>query len=301
MRVALACFITLCAVSSSPAVAAPLKDHPAVTPYAGSVATRRDEDGFRPYSLVTGVNDKGKSDDDGLRTLRVEGIVTRLAYENPKGRSSFEIFTNYREALEKGGFKILFACSTNACGPSYASSRWGRVTGMRYASSDMHYLAAQATRGGQDMYVAVLIAKVRHQVEIVEVGQMQKDLVTAKALGEGLRKEGRVVLDGIFFDTDKATIKAESKPALDTLAKFLAENASIRAHIVGHTDGSGDFAYNLQLSKNRAAAVMAALISDYKIAAERLAAHGVGPLAPAATNKSEDGRKQNRRVELVEM
>lgn len=300
MRVIVACVMCLSVLAAARVAAAAPKDHPAVTPYEGSVATRRDDDGFKPYTLVTGVDAKGKTDEEVFRTLKVEGNVTRLAYENPKSRSAPEIHANYREGLEKGGFKILFSCATTACGPGYATSRWNRVTGMRYASSDMHYVAAKAQRDGRELYVAVLVARLRHQVEIVEVEAMQKGLVTAKALGEGLKRDGRVVLDGIFFDTDKATIKPESKPALETLAKFLAENASIRAHIVGHTDGAGDFAYNMQLSKNRAAAVMAALVGDYKIAAERLAAHGAGPLAPAATNKSEDGRALNRRVELVE-
>ncbi|MDN5941942.1 MAG: OmpA family protein, partial [Nitrospira sp.] len=111
---------------------------------------------------------------------------------------------------------------------------------------------------------------------------------------------GRVVLDGIFFDTDKATIKVESKPALDAIATFLADNAALKAYIVGHTDGTGEFGHNMQLSKDRAAAVVAALVNDYKIAPERLAAHGVGPLSPARANKSDDGRTRNRRVELVE-
>ena len=60
---------------------------------------------------MVGVNEKGKTDTDFLQTLTVEGNVTRLAYENPKDRSADEIFANYREALEKAGFEILFACS----------------------------------------------------------------------------------------------------------------------------------------------------------------------------------------------
>jgi hypothetical protein len=80
--------------AASPAGAAQVKDHPAVKPYAGSVATRRDDDGFKAYSLVTGVNDKGKTDEEILQTLKVDGNVTRLAYENPKDRSAHEIYTN---------------------------------------------------------------------------------------------------------------------------------------------------------------------------------------------------------------
>ncbi|MEK6804949.1 MAG: OmpA family protein [Nitrospirota bacterium] len=285
---------------SSPAVAAEVKHHPAVTPYEGSVATRRDDDGFKSYSLVTAVNKNGKTDEEILQTLTVEGNVIRFAYENPKDRSAHEIYTNYREGFEKGGFKILFACAASECGPSHATSRWSRVTGLRYASPEMRYLAAKGSKNGHEIYVAVLVAKLRHQVEIVEIGGMEKGLVTAKAIGEGLMVEGRVVLDGILFDTDLATLKAESKPALDAIATFLTGHAALKAYIVGHTDSTGEFGHNMQLAKDRAAAVVAALVNDYKIAPERLAAHGVGPLSPARTNKTDDGRTKNRRVELVE-
>ncbi len=290
----------LSVVATSPVIAAELKNHPAVTPYAGSVATRRDDDGFKSYALVTAVNEKGKTDEEILQTLKVSGNLIRFSYENPKNRSAHEIYANYREGLEKGGFQILYACIEKECGPSYATSRWARVTGLRLFSPEMRYIAAKGSKNGQEIYVAVLVAKLRHQVEIVEVAPMDKGLVTAKAIGEGLRLDGRVVLDGIFFDTDKATIKPESKPALLAIKTFLSEHAALKAYIVGHTDGTGDFGHNMQLSKDRAAAVVAALVNEYKIAPERLAAHGVGPLSPARTNKSDAGRAQNRRVELVE-
>lgn len=286
-------------LTALPAVAAEVKDHPAVTPYAGSISTRRDDDGFRSYTFVTSVNEKGKTDDEVLRTLRVDGNVTRLSYENPKDRSAYEIYTNYREGLEKGGFQILFSCAGKECGPGHATSRWGRVTGMRYYSSDMHYIAAKGARAGQEIYVAVLVAKLRHQLEVVEAGQMEKGLVTAKAIGDGLLKNGRAVLDGIFFDTDKATVKVESKPALEVIAKFLTTNAALKVYIVGHTDSTGEFGHNMKLSQDRAAAVVAALVDSYKIAPQRLSAHGVGSLAPARANESEEGRGQNRRVEMV--
>ncbi|MGE3297557.1 MAG: DUF4892 domain-containing protein [Porticoccaceae bacterium] len=287
-------------VSVIPAVAAQVEDHPAVKPYTGSVASRRDEDGFKTYTFVTAVNDQGKTDEEYFRTLKIDGKVTRLAYENPKGRSAHEIFTNYREGLEKGGFKILFACAEKECGPGYGSSRWGRVTGMRYYGPDQRYLVAKSAKGGQDIYAAILIAKARHQVEIVEVTQMDKGLVTAQAIGEGLMTEGRVVLDGILFDTDKATIKAESKPALDTIAQYLMDNPKLNVFIVGHTDGTGGFDHNMALSKARAASVAAALTNDYSIAKNRLGSYGVGPLSPRKTNENDGGRAENRRVEMVQ-
>lgn len=299
MRFSTAAVWALGVLMTWPTAAAEVKNHPAVTPYAGSVATRRDDDGFRSYALVTAVNEKGKTDDEVLRTLKVDGNVIRFSYENPKDRSAHEIYTNYREGLEKGGFKVLFACAGNECGPGYATSRWGRVTGMRYASPDMHYIAAKGAKAGQEIYVAVLVAKLRHHLEIVEAGQMEKGLVTAKAIGDGLLKDGRAVLDGIFFDTDKATLRAESKAALEVIAKFLSSNPALKVYIVGHTDSTGEFGHNMRLSQDRAAAVVAALVDSYKIAPQRLSAHGVGPLAPARANESEEGRGQNRRVEMV--
>jgi len=161
-----------------PAQAAGIQDHPAVSRYEGSTASRRDDDGFKTYTLVVGVNDRGKTDEELFKTLKVEGEVTRFAYENPKGRSAYEIFANYQQGLKQGGFEILFACQEKECGPGYASSGWGRVTGLRYASSDTHYLAAKSSKDGREIYVAVLVARLRHQLEIVETGQMQTGMVT---------------------------------------------------------------------------------------------------------------------------
>jgi outer membrane protein OmpA-like peptidoglycan-associated protein len=281
-------------------VAAETKDHPAVSRYAGSTLTRRDDDGFKAYTLVVAVDEKGKADEEILKPLQVEGRVTRLAYENPQGRSSTEIFANYRQALQQAGFEILFACQEKECGPTYASSRWARVTGLKYFAPDMRYLAGKSSKGGQDIYVAVLVAKLRHQIEVVEVTEMQTGLVTAKAIADGLLLDGRVVLDGILFDTDKATIRLESKPALDVIAKYLEDKPALKVFIVGHTDGTGGFDHNLSLSRNRATAVATALSRDYGIAADRLASHGIGPLAPQKTNQNEGGRAQNRRVEMVQ-
>lgn len=282
------------------AAAVELKDHPVVSRYPGSTLVVRDDAGFSAYNFVVGVNAKAKTDAEALNVRAVEGDVTRLAYENPREKSAHEIFTNYKEGLKAGGFEILFSCEGSACGPSSASSRWGRMTGLRYFSPDMRYLAAKHARGGHDVYVAVLVAKLRHQVEIVEATAMQRGLVTAKGIADGLMLNGRAVLDGIFFDTDKATIKPESKPAIEVIAKFLSDHSTLNVYIVGHTDSVGGLDYNMNLSRNRAAAVVEILIKNHGIAAARLSAHGVGPLSPDNSNRTEDGKGSNRRVEMVE-
>jgi outer membrane protein OmpA-like peptidoglycan-associated protein len=129
---------------------------------------------------------------------------------------------------------------------------------------------------------------------------MDTGLVTAKDLADGLQDAGRVVLDGLYFDTDKATLRPESRPALDVIAAFLREHASLAVYIVGHTDGTGSFDHNMRLARDRAATIVTELRDRYGIAPERLAAHGVGPLVPVRSNAAESGRALNRRVEMVQ-
>ena len=277
------------------------KDHPLIQPYPGSVMSRREDAGFSEYKVVVGLNQQGKTDDEIIKSVPASGTLTRLFYENPRDRSPLEIFTNYKEALEKAGFKILFECKDTGCGPSWASSRWGRVNGMRYVSSSMWYLAARRQSEGSESYVALSIMKLRHQIDVLEGKEMERGLVkvTAEALDTGLAAEGKAILDGIVFDHDKATIKPESKPSLDVIGKYLKDHPSLKVFIVGHTDTVGSLDYNLKLSLQRAQAVVAALVKDHGITADRLSAHGVGPLSPLKTNRTDQGKGQNRRVEMV--
>jgi OmpA-OmpF porin, OOP family len=86
---------------------------------------------------------------------------------------------------------------------------------------------------------------------------------------------------------------------LDEIAKLLNSNSALKLLVVGHTDNVGGVASNMTLSKQRAEAVVNALTTKYKIASARLQAGGAGPLSSVATNRTDDGRAKNRRVELV--
>ena len=127
----------------------------------------------------------------------------------------------------------------------------------------------------------------------------QSVVVSADQIGKSLADTGKVVFYGIYFDTDKAVIKPESKPTLDEIAKLLTGQPKLNVVIVGHTDSQGAYDYNMTLSRQRAEAVAAALAQNYRVARNRLRTAGVGYLAPVGSNASEDGRALNRRVELV--
>ena len=123
----------------------------------------------------------------------------------------------------------------------------------------------------------------------------------AAAMAQGLSDTGQVAIYGIYFDTGKSELKPESEPALDEIAKLLKASPMLKVFIVGHTDMVGDPAANVKLSQARAQAVVMALVTKNGIAAVRLTPFGAGPYAPVASNKTEDGRAKNRRVELVEI
>ena len=140
----------------------------------------------------------------------------------------------------------------------------------------------------------------KYFLTIVERQAMKQDIVAnAAALAGDIRQTGHVAVYGIYFDTGKAELKPESDESLAEIAKMLGADPGLKLHVVGHTDSTGLFDANLRLSQGRAEAVVNALVQRYGIAAARLRAHGVGPLAPVASNGDEEGKAKNRRVELV--
>lgn len=118
-------------------------------------------------------------------------------------------------------------------------------------------------------------------------------------LEQALAREGRFDTYGIYFDFGSAALRPESDQALQAIADALKKNPAWTLRLVGHTDGVGTDAVNLDLSRRRAAAARDALVARYGIAAARLSSDGVGARQPKAPNSTLDGRALNRRVELV--
>ena len=110
-----------------------------------------------------------------------------------------------------------------------------------------------------------------------------------------VEKGRETVLNNVFFDTDKYTVKEKSKPELDKIASFLQENPTISVSINGHSDNVGSDSYNQMLSTQRAKAVYDYLIQA-GVSAERLAYRGYGADKPLADNSTDEGRQKNRRI-----
>ncbi len=134
-------------------------------------------------------------------------------------------------------------------------------------------------------------------IYIIEEEDMKQDVEVN--LSEGMDRDGKFALYGILFDVGKSVIKPESAPALKEITDYLTANPAVKIYVVGHTDNTGLFAGNITLSKARAKAVKDYLVTKGKIAATRLGSDGVGSLCPVATNKTDEGKALNRRVEIV--
>ncbi len=300
------------------------KDHPLLSRFAGAILVGYGAKAFDEVSLPAG---KQAIDKDNKRNFekheRVEGKFTRIAYNYPPDRSSVEVMRNYRSAIDKAGLKTIFACDKEACGKDFGDLMLERIghdfrivdtsrywEPFNHGRDEPRYLLASGTRSdGSVAYVSVYVVPAVDgrnggvYLEVVEPKPMESEKVSvslkADDMAKGLEAEGKIALYGIYFDTDKADIKPESKSMLDEMGKLLRANPKLNVYIVGHTDNQGSLPRNVELSQRRAEAVAKALVGEYKIDPKRLAAKGVASLAPLASNDSDAGRAKNRRVELV--
>ena len=113
-------------------------------------------------------------------------------------------------------------------------------------------------------------------------------------------KAATLILEGVNFETGKAALTPESQTILTGVAESLVANEEIKVQVSGHTDNTGGRALNQRLSRQRAESVRQYLI-ERGVAADRLTAVGYGPDKPVASNRTAEGRTQNRRVELTRL
>jgi OmpA-OmpF porin, OOP family len=277
------------------------RDYPGIGRFAGSVITGYQVKDFDAARLQAAPFKDGKPTD----ARRLEGRVTRIAYRTNRGPSILEVSRNFETQLAKAGFETLLACDTDACGaiPFTEAIDVLPIPQMWIDGFDYRYYAGRKAESGRETYAAVLVSKsndeIYAQLVVAVVGAMENKMVDAAAMAKGLGEKGHIALYGIYFDTDKAVIKPESRPTLDEIAKLLRGQPQLNVVIVGHTDSQGNYDYNMDLSRRRAEAIAAELSTRYGIAKPRLRTAGVGFLAPVGSNANEAGRALNRRVELV--
>jgi outer membrane protein OmpA-like peptidoglycan-associated protein len=277
------------------------KDFPGIGRFGGSVISGYQVKDFDAARVQAAPFKNDKPAD----ARRLEGRITRIAYRTNPGPSILEVSRNFETQLTKAGFETLLACDTDACGgiPFTEAIDALPIPQMWVDGFNYHYFAGRKADGGRETYASVVVSEnnkeIYAQLIVAELGAIENKMVDAAAMAKGLGETGHIALYGIYFDTDKAVIKPESRPTLEQIAKLLASQPQLNVFIVGHTDSQGTFDYNLDLSRRRAEAIAQELVKNYRIAQPRLRTAGVGLLAPIGSNASEAGRALNRRVELV--
>ena len=297
------------------------KDHPKIPRVKGTVLNGYAYTDFDEGRFITDFKKKK------LVLEKPAGKRTRLFYLAPKDISGLQAEKNYEFALKKlGTVETPYKCAGNTCpsnlGSAFVWAKDNRIPVNLKGSSffyatfgyrDQRYAYFAVTGDEARYHVSVYTAfltgiqapdvkgKRAIHVEILEEADFKATLevVTPDEIATNIQEKGRIALYGIYFDFDSDVLKADSTPALQAIADAMKNQPELKIYVVGHTDNQGSYEYNLELSKNRAAAVTRALREKLGVAADRLKPIGVGPVAPVASNATEKGQALNRRVELV--
>ncbi len=209
------------------------------------------------------------------KMVTVTGATYMLTYTVKPGadtESSVAIQANYRTALKALNAQILF--------------------------TDDNTTTARLEDKGQTIWIGVYNLFDEIRINVVEEAP-PKPVVQPPADGmkAALDQVGHLALY-INFDFNKATLRPDAAPAVAQIVALLKKYPALAVSLQGHTDNVGTHDYNLKLSQDRAASVVAAIVRS-GIDAKRLTSAGFGPDKPVADNKTADGRSKNRRVELV--
>ncbi len=298
------------------------KDPPGMKRYEGSEIIGYSAPQFDEYLLPLGPPTQ-LNPPAYAKSLRVEGQVSHYTYLAPAERSATELFRNYTLEFQRLGVQTLYQKRQDErgwFGPTFDkianADQLGQILGFNEAEERV---LVGKTRDAKPTYYEVFItvykdgvipdrlhgqvAKGRAIAQLVVIApealEARMTFVNADDMRNSIRESGKAVLYGIYFDTDQDTVKAESRPTLEEIAKLLKSDSALRLHVVGHTDNQGRSDYNLDLSRRRAANVVRELTGAFGIAPDRLDSFGCGLYAPVAPNETEEGRAKNRRVELV--
>jgi outer membrane protein OmpA-like peptidoglycan-associated protein len=251
------------------------ENHPLFSQMPQHPVNRCNEEEFNEITLYELAKDGSKSQfKKGGEFLEATYLFTGDWDKRP---SAIQIFQNYINAATSKGGKVLFKSSSEV----HLSLK---------KSGDQYWIIVSTD--GSGMYSVTTIKEATMKQDIV---------VTADQIKSSISQEGKAVFYGIYFDIGKSSLKAESGSTITEMAKYLNVNATVKIYVVGHTDNTGSYENNLKLSLERAQAVVNELVLKHAIAKDRLRAAGAGPIAPATSNETDDGKTKNRRVEMVLM
>lgn len=266
---------------------------------------------------------------NALPGLTIEGEVRRSAFRIPtSGLTPLQVLEPLRGQLIAAGYQILLDCSASECGgfDFRFSTETLPAPGMAVNLRNFHFLTAQQGPEGAPDSLVTLLASASPAVAHLQIiragnlgntpdqftrqgGTLQASRPVARPAEEtpdpsgdiaiDLVQYGHATLGDLDFGSGDVGSVAQPSDSLQALGTFLNQNENVRIALVGHTDNTGALDVNTAISLKRATAVRERLIADFGISPDRIEQHGVGFLAPIASNATEEGREANRRVEAV--
>ena len=285
---------------------------------AGAVQTTEDIQPFGSTAFPVGVFSDGK-----VPMQLAEGAVTAQAWQLPSAAlSTLQIMAPLRQQLIDDGFEIILDCETDQCGGfdfRYEIDLLPEPE-MHVDLGDFRYVSARRnTADNKPEYVCLIVSRGGDSgfVQLTRVGPVEISpsviIASSKSTEPGLVRTslpegelesllvtvGRAPLEDLSFITGSSDLGDETFDSLIELATYLNANPDKSVALVGHTDAEGSLANNLALSKKRATSVVNRLVDLYGVSHDQLEAAGVGYLVPRASNLTESGRDQNRRVEVI--
>lgn len=295
------------------ACASPLAAAPTLSLPPSATRTVEDARSLGSYDVPVGPWADGKID-----KLHVEGEISRTAWRITENREpTLALIAALRGQLEAEGFQTVFSCDTDACGGfdfRFAIDVLPEPR-MHIDLGDFRVLSARRGEGDAADYVTLIVSRTTDSayVQMTRVGKAlgaPLPIAAARfeprvtppsdgALSDQLVASGKVVLGDLIFASGTTKLGEGPFASLGDLADWLKAHPDQKIALVGHTDAEGSLAGNVALSRARATAVLDRLVSVYGVPRGQLSADGVGYLSPLASNLTEEGRAQNRRVEAM--
>lgn len=259
--------------------------------------------------------------DGSVPYLEIDGSMERHVFRVDADVSTLDLFSAISDNLSSLGFAEIFRCQSRQCGGFDFRVAAGVTPppDMFVDIGDFRFLSAWRLNASGPIFVDALVSRTKTSgfVQMTEsAGNAQiGDLATnrkggtgpatlpsapeAVSVSEALTKAGSAVLENTDFASGSIELGSAATDELVDLSTFLKANPDLTVALVGHTDTEGTLEANIELSYNRADSVKQALVVVHGVDPAQLSAHGIGYLAPRATNSSPQGRMQNRRVEVV--
>ena len=242
----------------------------------------------------------------GISRLDVRGRTTTNVYQiDGTSLTLDQMLKPIITHLNSKQFTIELYCNTHVCGgfnfrkklmvsnPPFMLvnvTNYSVITAVKNSSA----ISLIASKLGNTIYLQILSVGTTKYDLVLRNKEPLQDNYSSKLL-----EDGAIVLDDLIYRSGSSDLGNGPFESLSALASFLESTPQSSIILVGHSDAVGELSTNIDLSRNRAQAVVDRLVKSFGVDQSRISAQGIGFLSPKTNNSTEKSRKKNRRVEAI--